>query len=370
LKLHIYRDTGAIIASATTSIPEAIGTPRTWDYRYCWLRDAAFVVEALRRLSHLAEGEAFMRYLGDIAHAGPLQPVYGIGGERDLVEQFLPNLSGFGGNGFVRFGNSAFKQKQNDLMGEVILCLDTLLNDPRIVHEDRTAYLPLINRLVEESIESAPTSDTGIWELRSSLRHHTFSRAMCWVAIHRGAKLARSLGQPSLAGRWEIRADQERRTILERGFNRRVGFFTQSLDDENPDAANLLLPIIGLLDARDPRFVCTVDAYQRLLVENGLVMRYRDADDFGEPTTAFTVCSFWLAEALALIGRLDEAVELFRQLTTRANHVGLFSEDVDPASGALLGNFPQAYTHVGLIHAALTIGELLEARDCKVRAWA
>jgi GH15 family glucan-1,4-alpha-glucosidase len=369
LKLHIYHDTGAIIAAATTSIPEALGTQRSWDYRYCWLRDSAFVVEALRRLSYLSEGERFITYLRDVAEAGPLQPLYGIGGERHLPELILEHLSGFGGNGYVRIGNSAVDQQQNDLMGEVLLCLDTLLNDPRIVHEDGESYFPLVKRLVEEAIVAAPRSDTGIWEFRSLLRPYTFSRAMCWVAIHRGARLARKFGQRDLAARWAAIADQEGQVVLERGYNADLGIFTQALDGANADAANLLLPTLGIIDARDPRFVSTVEKYGTMLVDRGLMLRYRTADDFGETTSGFTMCSFWWAEALALIGRLDEAVELFNRLMKHSNSVGLFSEDIDPATGQLLGNFPQAYTHVGLIHAATTIGELLEAREGRVRAW-
>jgi GH15 family glucan-1,4-alpha-glucosidase len=369
LKLHIYHDTGAIIAAATTSIPEAMGTQRSWDYRYCWLRDAAFVVEALRRLGHLTEGERFITYLRNVAEAGPLQPLYGIGGERDLEEIHLSHLAGFGGNGYVRVGNSACLQNQNDLMGELLLCLDTLLNDPRIVHDDAEGFLPLIERLVEEAITAAPQPDTGIWEFRSLPRHYTFSRAMCWVAIHRGGGLLRHFGRTAFADRCQAMAEAEREVILSRGYNPRVGIFSQALDGENPDSANLLLPALGIIDPRDSRFISTVEKYQELLVDRGLMLRYRNPDDFGETTSAFTICSFWWAEALALIGRLDEAVELFKRLMTHANHVGLFSEDIDPKSGALLGNFPQAYTHVGLIHAATTIGDLIDARDRKVRVW-
>jgi GH15 family glucan-1,4-alpha-glucosidase len=255
-------------------------------------------------------------------------------------------------------------------MGELVLCLDTMLNDPRLVHGDPDSFFPLIRRLVEEAITAAPLPDTGIWEFRSLFRHYTFSRAMCWVAIHRGAGLARKFGHIELAGNWDLIAEQERELLLNRGFNSRLGLFSQSLDGENPDAANLLLPTLGIVDARDSRFVSTVENYWRLLVDRGLLLRYRNDDDFGPTTSAFTMCSFWLAEALALIGRLDDAVELFQHLMKYANPVGLFSEDIDPATGALLGNFPQAYTHVGLIHAATTIGELIESRDGKVRAWA
>ncbi len=369
LKLHAFHDTGAIIAAATTSVPEAMGTARTWDYRFCWLRDAAFVVEALRRLSHLAEGERFVGYLRDVAEAGPLQPVYGVDGRRDLEERFLPHLSGFAGNGHVRIGNAAAEQRQNDLYGELILCLSTLLDDPRIVFGDRASFMPLIERLVEAAIAVAPTDDMGIWEFRTILRPYTFSRALCWAAIDRGAKLAERLGREDLARRWAPIAEKERAVVLARGFNVELGFFTQALDGRNPDAANLLFASIGLLDGRDARFVSTVDRYGSLLRENGLVLRYRNEDDLGETTSSFTICSFWYVEALAQAGRLDEAQAEFLRLLKYANPVGLFSEDVDPATGALLGNFPQAYTHVGLINAAMTIGGLLEARDGKIRAW-
>src|SRR5689334_10533125 len=227
LVLHAHLDTGAIIAAATTSIPEALGTERTWDYRYCWLRDAAFVAEALRRLSHLAEGERFLRYLRDVVEAGPLQPVYGIGGERWLEERVLTHLAGFGGNGHVRVGNAASEQLQGDLAGEVILCLETFLCDPRIVHDDLPDYFPLIESLVERALRSFEEPDTGIWEYRTQLRHHTFSKAMCWVGAQRGSKLARDLGRGEQASRWSDAAESMRATILERGFNRELGCFTQ-----------------------------------------------------------------------------------------------------------------------------------------------
>ncbi len=370
LKLHASEDTGAIIAAATTSIPEALGTPRTWDYRYCWLRDAAFVVEALRRLSHLAEGERFLRFLREVAESGPLQPLYGIDGRRDLEETILPHLAGFGGTGPVRVGNAAALQRQNDLCGELVLSISSLLGDPRVDPSAADGLYPLVHRLVEEAIAAAATPDTGIWEFRSLLRHYTFSRAMCWAAAARGARLARQLGHPADAARWEAFAFEERATILERAFNTERGHFTQALDGEFADASNLLLPTIGILDATDPRFLATLDAYAANLAPGGLMLRYRNEDDFGETTSAFTICSFWWAESLALAGRLDEAVEVFERVARYANPVGLFSEDIDPATGSLLGNFPQAYTHVGAIHAAMTIGDLLDARDGKVRAWA
>lgn len=370
LKLHAFEDTGAIIAATTTSIPEAMGTERTWDYRYCWLRDAAFVVEALRRLSHLREGERFLRYLRNVAEAGPLQPLYGIDGNPSAPEEILGHLAGFGGQGPVRIGNAAVDQKQHDLMGELVLCMETLLRDPRLVHnEEDLQFFPFVRRLVEKAIALAPLPDTSIWEFRSLLRNYTFSRAMCWAAVHRGAAIARRFDETSLASAWETIAAREQELILEHGFNARLGFFTQTLDGAFPDASLLLLPTLGLIDPKDPRFLSTLDHYGRELTAEGLMMRYRNEDDFGAPTSTFTICSFWWAEALALAGRLEEAVEVFDRLCTFANPVGLFSEDVDPSTGRLLGNFPQAYTHVGLINAAITISELIEARDGKVRAW-
>jgi GH15 family glucan-1,4-alpha-glucosidase len=200
-------------------------------------------------------------------------------------------------------------------------------------------------------------------------RHYTFSKVMCWVAAHRGAQLAEMFGSLDKAREWRVWADTERQRILAGAYNEELGFFTQALDGRHADASNLLLPTLGIIDPTDPRFVSTVRAYERLLVDNGLMLRYRHADDFGATTSAFSICSFWWVEALAMMGEVDEAVSLFNRLLGHANPLGLFSEDIDPHSGRLLGNFPQAYTHVGLIHAAITIGEILEARTAHFRAW-
>jgi len=326
------------------------------------------VVEALRRLSHLTEGEAFVRFLRDVAQEGPLQPVFGIGGERSLPEVHLSHLAGYAGCGPVRVGNAAYLQAQHDLMGEMVVCLETLLTDPRVVSEDATIFA-LIERLVNKAIRLAPAEDTGIWELRTLLRHHTLSKVFCWVAANRGVALARHFGRSDLAERWEAWAHSHRQAVLKEGFNQEKGYFTQVLGGEHPDASLLLLPMLGFLDARDPRFVSTVRAYERRLVDRGLMLRYRNADDFGETTSAFLVCSFWWAEALALMGELDSAIEVFNRVSAYANPLGLFSEDADPRTGRLLGNFPQTFTHVGLIHTANTIGELLDARDGRFRVW-
>ena len=368
LKLHAYNDTGAIIAAATTSIPEAIGSGRTWDYRFCWLRDAAFVVEALRRLGHLTEGEAFVRFLRELADNGPLQPMYSITGKRDLHEEIVSTLRGYDDVGPVRIGNAAYVQRQHDVNGEMVLCLETILTDPRVVWEDPT-LAPLLERLVEEAMESFELVDTGLWEYRTQPRHYTFSKAMGWVAAHRGAELAEFLGMPERARQWSAWADDKRAIVLDRAYNKEKGFFAQSFEGEHPDASNLLLPALGLIDPLDPRFRSTVRAYEKLLAPDGLMLRYTHLDDFGHTTSAFSICSFWWVEALAMMGEVDEAVALFRRLEKYANPLGLFSEDIEPSTGALLGNFPQAYTHVGLIHAAITIGEILDARHGSFRAW-
>jgi GH15 family glucan-1,4-alpha-glucosidase len=369
LKLHAFEETGAIIAATTTSIPEAVGTERTWDYRFCWLRDAAFVVEALRRLSHLAEGEAFVGFLRDVAERGPLQPVYGIGGERDLTEHHLDHLAGFANSRPVRIGNAAYLQTQHDLMGEMVLCLETLLTDPRVVEADMAGVLRLVERLVEDAIAVSQTDDTGLWEFRTRLRPYTFSKVLCWVAAHRGARLARMQQRHDLADRWDAWAATEQKRILDAAYDPNLGFFTQALHGEYPDASLLLLPTFGIIDAHDPRFVSTVRAYEQTLVKNGLMLRYHHPDDFGDTTSAFSICSFWWVEAVAMMGDVDRARQIFNRLLTHANPLGLFSEDIDPQTGQLIGNFPQAYTHVGLIHAAVTIGELLEARETRFRAW-
>ena len=319
LKLHAFTATGAIIAATTTSIPEAIGTERTWDYRFCWLRDAAFVVEALRRLSHLAEGEAFVGFLRDVAEQAPLQPLYGVGGQRDLPEQHLDHLAGFGGSRPVRIGNAAYLQKQNDLMGEMVPCLETLLTDPRIVTEDMTKLFGLVEGLVEAAILAAPEDDTGIWEFRARLRPYTFSKVLCWVAAYRGARLARLLGRDDLADRWDRWAGAQQAHILDAAYNPTLGFFTQTLHGAHADASLLLLPTFGFIDARDPRFVSTVSAYERLLVRGGLMHRYQHADDFGETTSAFSICSFWWIEAVAMTGDIDRAIEIFTRLLAFAN---------------------------------------------------
>jgi GH15 family glucan-1,4-alpha-glucosidase len=251
----------------------------------------------------------------------------------------------------------------------VILCLDTITADPRVVLEDHDAIHRLVVRLVNKAIRLSDSDDTGLWEFRTLPARYTFSQALCWVAASRGARVVRRFGDHAQADQWDAWSGPFKENLLARAYNAELGYFTQTLNGQHPDAANLLLPTLGVVEPDDPRFVATVGAYERLLVEKGLMLRYKHPDDFGETTSAFTICSFWWVEALALMGKLDEAMAVFHRIVDHANGVGLFSEDIEPGTGRLLGNFPQAYTHVGLVHAAITIGELLDARDRRFRAW-
>lgn len=368
LKLHTYVDTGAIIAAATTSIPEALDTERTCDDRHCWLRSAASTAEALRRLSQLHEGIQFISFLRDAAESAPLQPVYGIGGERQLSEQPLRHLRGFAGR-LVRIGSAAATRQRNDLHGEVVLCLEAMLDDPRVELDRPDDLFGLVERLVEDAIRRAPEPDTSIWEFRTSPRHYTFSRAMCWAAVTRGSKLADRFGRHDLAARWARVAEIERRLVLGRGYSESARCFTQALDGVHGDAANLLLPSLGIIDARDPRFAATLHDYGSRMTRLGLMRRYTNPDDLGATTSAFMMCSFWWAEALALAGKLGDAATVFDRAVRHANRLGLLSKNIDAETRHPLGNFPHVEAHVSLINAAITIGAFLDADGGRMRAW-
>ena len=369
LKLHAFNDTGAIIAAATTSIPEALGSGRTWDYRFCWLRDAAFVVEALRRLSHLAEGEAFVRFLREMADSGPLQPMYGITGKRDLHEEIVPTPARLrrrraGAHRQCRLRAAAARRRRRD--GAVPR------DDPHrsargLGGSDAGAAARASRRRGDGVVRASSTPASGN---TARSRGTTPSRRRC-----AGSPRIAAPSWPSSSACPNARGDGARgRTRSGRSSStapttRSSAIFTQAFDGEHPDASNLLLPALGLIDPLDPRFRSTVRAYEKLLAPDGLMLRYKHLDDFGHTTSAFSICSFWWVEALAMMGEVDEAVALFHRLEKYANPLGLFSEDIEPSTGALLGNFPQAYTHVGLIHAAITIGEILDARHGSFRAW-
>ena len=363
LKLHIYEDTGAIIAATTTSIPEGPEDQRCWDYRYCWLRDAYFVVTALNRLGQFEEMEAFIQYLQNICASEPsrvLQPVYGIGGEKELHEMELPWLKGFKGYKPVRVGNAAYKMEQHDVYGEMVMAITPTFFDRRMDRTDQASALRNVQQLVEQAIHSFELPDAGIWEFRGEKKHSVFSKLMGWAAVDRGIRIAGHIGRHDLVSEWSPIRERMRGDIDRQGWNDLVGFYTQSYGGNTPDAANLLLPAVNFISYRDDRFQKTIEAYDKMLRVGKGVYRYRSADDFGVPKTNFNICAFWMADALWGAGRKAEARELFSVLIRHANHVGLLSEDMDSETGELWGNFPQTYSHVGLILTAMRVSQAWE----------
>ena len=356
LKLCQYEDSGAIIAAMTTSVPEAPGSSRNWDYRYCWLRDAAFVVRALNRLGATRSMEEFLRYIFNIAsHDGSLQPLYGIGFEETLDEDEVPSLAGYRGMGPVRRGNLAWIQKQHDVYGSVVLASTQLFFDQRLADPGDAHTFARLEPLGERAFALYEVPDAGLWEFRGRAEVHTYTAAMCWAACDRLAKIAVQLGLDDRADYWRLRADTIRKTTLERAWREDANHFSASFQSDYLDASLLLLADIGFVAADDPRYVATVEAIGRELRHGDGVFRYVAPDDFGAPETSFTICTFWYIDALAAIGRMDEARELFERVLEHRNHLGLLSEDMAFDSGEGWGNFPQTYSHVGLIIAAMRL---------------
>lgn len=362
LKLHYYHDTGAFIAATTTSLPESDQSTRNWDYRYCWLRDAYFTIQALDSLGKFSEKEKFHSYLSNIIHSdlqkgGHLQPVYGISGERDLIESELEHLAGFKSNKPIRIGNDAYTHKQFDVYGEMVYCLAPIFFDKRLVSYDQEMLFADFRLLVEKSIELFNKPDAGIWEFRSEESVHTFSQVFCWGAVNEGAKVAAELGHKDLEQEWQKQADKMKEIILKEAWNEELGMFTQRFNGKSADASNLLMHEIGIIDAKDPRYVSTIKRYGEILKKDDYVYRYVTEDDFGFPKTSFTICTFWYISALIAIGEKPEAKRLYENLLDRSNHVGLLSEDIDPITGELWGNFPQTYSLVGIISIAKQLAD-------------
>ena len=358
LQMNTFDDTGAIIAAMTTSIPEAAHSGRNWDYRYCWLRDAYFVVNALNRLGTTQTMEGYLTYIINVAANSPggaLQPVYGIDGRPELVEQVVASLPGYRGMGPVRIGNQAYRQVQHDVYGSAILAATHVFFDQRLTRRgDRTLFHRL-ESLGEQAIRCYDQPDAGLWELRGSARVHTFSAVMCWAACDRLGRIAARLGLAGKADYWSGHAKTLRNVIEQRAWDRRRGTFVSTFEGKAMDASLLLLAEVGFLAADDPRFAATVVAIEKDLRRGDYVFRYVEEDDFGEPQNAFVVCSFWYVNALAALGRRDEARTLFERLLMLRNRHGLLAEHVDPASGEQWGNFPQTYSMVGMINAAIRL---------------
>jgi GH15 family glucan-1,4-alpha-glucosidase len=358
LKLNTYDDTGAIVAALTTSIPESGGSGRNWDYRYCWLRDAYFVVNALNRLGVTRTMERYLAYIVNIAAdsgGNPLQPVYGIDGRADLEEKIAPALAGYRGMGPVRIGNQAYRQAQHDVYGAAILAATHIFFDQRLTRRGDEALYRRLELLGEQAVRCYDQPDAGPWELRGSAHVHTFSAVMCWAACHRLALIAARLSLAERAAHWSDQAQQLHEAICERAWSKERGSFVSTFDGSTMDATLLLLAEVDFLDAEDPRFAATVAAVEKDLRRGDYIFRYAGTDDFGEPENAFLVCTFWYVNALAALNRRDEARALFEKLLERRNGHGLLSEHIDPATGEQWGNFVQTYSMVGLINAAIRL---------------
>ncbi|MCW7540586.1 glycoside hydrolase family 15 protein [Aquabacterium sp. A7-Y] len=360
LKLSLFEDTGAIIAAMTTSIPEAPGTQRNWDYRYCWLRDAFFVVRALNSLSEVGTMEDYLRYLTNVvsdAAGGHIKPLFGIALERELPESFVEHLPGYRGMGPVRVGNQAHEHFQHDVYGNVILGAAQAFHDKRLLRPAGLAEFKLLEQVGEQAFRVHDQPDAGMWELRTRARVHTSSVLMSWGACDRLAKIAVRLGLADRAAYWGERAAHIREGLLAKAWNADRQVFAESFGGRDLDASVLLMAEIGCIDPQDPRFIATVDALERTLCDGPYMRRYEAPDDFGRPETSFNICTFWRIDALARIGRKEQAREIFQTMLDSRNHLGLMSEDTHPHTRELWGNFPQTYSMVGIINGAVRLSK-------------
>jgi GH15 family glucan-1,4-alpha-glucosidase len=364
LKLSNFEETGGIVAAHTTSIPEAAGSGRTWDYRYCWLRDAYFVVKALNRIGATQTMEDFISFiLGIAANAREeLRPVYSVVPTDPMEERIAPQLKGYRGDGPVRIGNAAALQAQHDTYGSIILAAMPMFFDYRLPRPGDESLFRLLETLGTKAVDTALQPDAGIWEYRGRRQVHTHSAAMCWAGISRLGAIATRLNFADRASHWNDAAERLQATLLERAWNPKLKVFSAALGTDDIDASVLLLPELGLIEASDPRFISTVAAIERELLREKNVMRYANMDDFGVPETAFLICRFWLIDAWWAIGRREEARDLFLDALRHRNRYGLLSEDIHPQDGTLWGNFPQTYSAAGLILTAMRLSRSWEDR--------
>jgi len=358
LKLCAYEETGAIVAAMTTSVPEFPESGRNWDYRYCWIRDAYYVVRALNRLGAVDLLENYLGYLRNLVDnsaGGHVQPVYGVGLEEDIDERITETVAGYRGMKPVRVGNQAREHLQHDVYGQIVLPLVQAFYDQRLLRPGTIDDFHALERVGDRAFAMHDQVDAGLWEFRTIARVHTYSSVMCWAACDRLAKAADHMGLSDRADHWAGRAATIRERIEEEAFLPDEGRFAASYGNRELDASLLQLTDLGFLDPRDPRQVATFDAIERDLKKGPYLFRYVEPDDFGEPETAFNFCTFWFIEALFLNGRKEEARQIFEEMLSRRTHAGLLSEDLSLEDKELWGNYPQTYSLVGIINCAVLL---------------
>lgn len=365
LKMLSYDKSGAVLAAATTSLPETIGEVRNWDYRFCWIRDASMVIKVVSELGHKNVARRYLQFIIDLIPEKDekLQIMYGINKEKVLTEETLDHLQGYEGSSPVRIGNAAYEQRQNDIYGILMDVIYEQVIKFRNDIENAEELWSITKGIVWVVNKHWREPDKGIWEFRTEERHFTFSKVLCWVAVDKALKVADMAGKFRRRGRWLQLADTIKKDILDNAWNENVGAFTQSYGSEDLDASVLLMEPYGFIDARDPKYVSTVHAIEKELSNDGLLYRYKNKDDFGLPSSSFTICTFWFINALNKIGETNRAVEYFERLLSYSNHLGLFSEDIDFKTKRLLGNFPQAYSHLALIETAVNLNNSITQQE-------
>ena len=362
LKIHQYEDTGAIIAASTTSLPESPGSTRNWDYRYCWMRDTFYVINALNHIGHFEEMEKYFNYVTDISFRDDerYQPLFGIAGERVLTERTLPHIKGYQGNQPVRVGNQAFEHIQNDIYGQVLISMLPLYHDRRFIVDERQDSSKWLDSLLKKIERTIDEKDAGIWEFRNLANTHCYTNLFQWAGANAALKMAITIGHEDFQKRAQILIDKAAKHI-EDCYDPVRKVYNHAVGSAHLDASTLQLILMNYLDPNSQRAKDHLIALEtELKGKNGLFYRYKHEDDFGKPKTTFLICAFWYVEALACVGRVDDAIREFESLIQYGNHLQLFSEDVDENDGSQWGNFPQAYSHVGLMNAAHRIAIKLD----------
>jgi len=357
LKMLIYDKSGAIIAAPTTSLPEAIGETRNWDYRFCWIRDSSMVIKTFLQIGHTNSAAKFQRFILNVNHGKQehIQIMYGIRGEKDLQEKILVHLKGYRNSAPVRTGNEAFIQKQNDIYGILIDAIHMSLQKFPTTLDTSEELWTFVRGTMAIVRKQWRKTDRSIWEIRGPERHFVYSKLMSWVAFDRGVKIAKMFCKDLYINAWSNLAETVKEDILTKGWDEETGAFVQYYGSKDLDASNLLMEEFGFIEADDPKYINTVLKTRERLIKKGFVFRYINSDDFGKPAGSFILCNFWLINSLYKIGYKKEAGELFENILSNSNHVGLLSEHIEIETRELLGNFPQAYSHLGLIQSALLL---------------